>query len=221
MITEKLKKIVKEPKSAPATACVIWLHGLGANGNDFADIIPELGLPADHKIRFIFPHAPHQAVTINNGYHMPAWYDILGLSVHSQEDAQGIELAYHTLCDLIQNQHQEGIAYNHIFLIGFSQGGALALYTSLHFAHVLGGVAGLSTYLPLQHTISSSTTTAILPIFMAHGPRDPVVSLELGEKSLACLQKLGCTVEWHTYPILHNVSSQELTDLGQWIWKHL
>ena len=228
MITEKLEKIVKDVQSEEATACVIWLHGLGSNGDDFADSVPDLKLPTDHKIRFIFPHAPRRAVTLNRGLRMPAWYDIYGLDSRSQEDAEGIEYSYEQMRVLIEEQHQRGIAYNRIFLIGFSQGGAISLYTGLNFTPKLGGVAALSSYLPLQYKLKKrilSTQEAALdtslPIFMAHGLQDEVVTLDFGEKSRALLESLGFKVEWHTYGMTHTVSLQELNDLGQWLVKHL
>lgn len=225
MITEKLEKIVKDVQTGPATACVIFLHGLGASGDDFAGSISELGLPNTHSIRFLFPHAPLRAVTLNRGYPMPAWYDILGLSAQSREDEQGVELAFHQISDLIEEQHQMGIPYNRIFVLGFSQGGALALYTGLHFPHLLGGVAALSSYLPLQlkarDKVLAGSAHKSLPIFMAHGQSDPVVAFSLGQKSKDLLNELGFKVEWHTYPIVHTVSSKELLDLGQFILNNL
>lgn len=224
MITEKLEKIIQEPQSKPAQACVIWLHGLGASGKDFAYSIPHLHLPPDHKIRFIFPDAPRRAVTLNKGLRMPAWYDIFGLTAQSQEDAPGIEQAYHLISSLIEEQYQEGIPYHKIFLAGFSQGGALSLYTGLQFPQALGGVAALSSYLPLQYQIKKralSTPDRSLPIFMAHGKEDSIVSFSLGEKSYSLLESLGFKIDWHIYPILHNVCAQEMKDLGQWFLKHL
>lgn len=223
MITEKLESIVKDYPSTP-NACVIWLHGLGASGNDFEGVIPDLNLPSDLAIRFIFPHAPHRGVSLAGGMQMRAWYDIFGLSAQSQEDAEGIELAYEQLSHLIEEQHQEGIPYNRIFLIGFSQGGALSLYTGLKFAHRLGGVAALSSYLPIQPRIKKHALEKkdfSLPIFMAHGQRDNVVTFDLGEKSKQVLESIGFEVQWHTYPILHNVSLEELQDLSQWLVNHL
>jgi len=217
MITENLKRTVIEPSEGLATACVIWLHGLGANGHDFIDIIPELELPANHTIRFVFPDAPHRAVSLNNGFLMPAWYDIFGLSADSKEDATGIQEAYETLSGLIHEQHSSSIAYNRIFLIGFSQGGALALYTATYFPKALGGVAGLSTYLPLQETIPYNRFEGAMPIFMAHGLSDRIVSLDLGEKSRTRLESLGYSLQWHTYPMVHTVCKEELVQLGQWI----
>ena len=228
MITEKLEKIVKDVQSEAATACVIWLHGLGSNGDDFADSIPDLKLQPDHKIRFIFPHAPRRPVTINRGLRMPAWYDIFALDSRSQEDAEGIEYSYEQMRVLIEEQHQIGIAYNRIFLIGFSQGGAISLYTGLNFPHALGGAAALSSYLPLQYKLKKrilSTDEAALntsfPIFMAHGLQDEVVTLDFGEKSRTLLDSLGFKVEWHTYSMAHTVSLEELKNLGQWLMKHL
>lgn len=224
MITEKLETILKDSHLSRADACVIWLHGLGASGDDFAEVMPDLKLPSDLAIRFIFPHAPQRLVTLAGGLSMPAWYDILGLTAQTPEDSEGIELACHQLSKLIEEQHQEGIAYNRIFLIGFSQGGALSLYTGLKFPHRLGGVAALSSYLPLQPRVKKSCLEKAdytLPIFMAHGERDNVVSFDLGDKSRQVLEAIGFQVEWHTYPILHNVSLEELRDIGQWLVNHL
>ena len=218
MISIELDYICNEP-SAQADACVIWLHGLGADGHDFADITPALQLPESHKIRFIFPHAPIRPVTLNANMEMPAWFDIFGLDLHAKVDKEGIEQAEKALHRLIDLQVQQSIPYHRIFLIGFSQGGALTLYTALRYPKRLAGVAGLSTFLPLQQELSEALAQQdkTLPIFLAHGVVDPIVPYWLGQQSSIELQKIGYDPAWHSYPIVHSVSQTECIDLGQWI----
>jgi phospholipase/carboxylesterase len=212
-----LDAIVVEPKS-PANRSVILLHGLGADGHDFVDIIPQLQLADNLATRFIFPHAPLRQVTINGGMQMRAWYDILGLSINSKQDEAGIINANHAVSDLIDQEIANGIPARHIVLAGFSQGGALALYSGLRYPHKLAGILALSTYLPStsQQPINK-TTTQHVPIFMAHGALDPIVTLTLGEASRQHLQQLGLTVDWHTYPMAHTVCPQEVQDISTWL----
>lgn len=217
-----LKAIIKEPKQL-ADASVIWLHGLGANGHDFAEALPFLHLPQNHTIRFIFPHAPEQAVTLNGGMWMPAWYDIFGLGVDSKEDEPGLRRAKGLIETLISQQIEQGIPSHRIVLAGFSQGGALALYTGLRAQQPLAGIIGLSTYLPVAERLpeEAAAQNKGIPIWMAHGARDPIVSFTLGDLSRKHLEAAGYVVDWHTYPILHTVSEEELQAIGQWLYHRL
>ena len=201
------------------TGTVIWLHGLGADGHDFAPIVPELGLPAGMSVRFIFPHAPLLPVTINNGYVMPAWYDVRSLDLRQTEDEAGIRASQQQVEALIQLEESRGIPASRIVLAGFSQGGAIALHTGLRHEAPLAGVLALSTYLPLPHTLDTeaSPTNAHLPIFMAHGTVDSVIPVEQGIASRNRLQDHSYRVEWREYPMAHSVCPEEITDIGQWL----
>jgi phospholipase/carboxylesterase len=209
-----------ELETSPNPTCsVIWLHGLGADGNDFVPIIPELRLPSNPAIRFIFPSAPSMPVTVNGGYVMPAWYDIVGRNLMDQEDADGIKQSAASIIELIEHEVQRGIDYHHIVLAGFSQGCAMALYIGLRLPHQLAGIIALSGYLPLalslnieKHIANQST-----PIFMAHGTYDPVVVLDRAQASLALLEKLGYPVDWNEYPMEHSVNPEELADISRFL----
>jgi phospholipase/carboxylesterase len=209
-----------ELETSPNPTCsVIWLHGLGADGNDFVPIIPELRLPSNPAIRFIFPSAPSMPVTVNGGYVMPAWYDIVGRNLIDQEDADGIKQSAASIIELIEHEVQRGIDYQHIVLAGFSQGCAMALYIGLRLPHQLAGIIALSGYLPLalslnieKHIANQST-----PIFMAHGTYDPVVVLDRAQASLALLEKLGYPVDWNEYPMEHSVNPEELADISRFL----
>lgn len=218
MSNEPLEYLVVEP-ARPADACVIWLHGLGADGYDFVDIVPSLNLPPENAIRFIFPHAPSRPVTLNNGMVMPAWFDIFALDLNAKMDEMGIIEAQKLIEQIIEVQIQEGILPSRIVLVGFSQGGALALYTALCSKIVLAGVAGLSTYFPLQAVKSQKEglMNASLPIFLGHGLLDPIVPYWMGQQSFVYLKEKGYQPAWHSYPIVHTVSLPECHDLGQWI----
>jgi phospholipase/carboxylesterase len=208
-----------EPQNAKSA--VIWLHGLGADGYDFLPIVPQLQVH-DLAIRFIFPHAPIMPVTLNRGIEMPAWFDIHEISLNAKQDEVGIEKAYQSICELIEDQHQQGIAYDRIVLIGFSQGGALALYTALRFPEMLGGVMGLSTYLPMIPALKKAITTPRnLPIFLAHGTQDPIVSIEAGQMTQELLSTQGYVVDFHTYPMAHHVCTQEIADISEWLRRTL
>ena len=213
-----------ELESAPnPTAAVIWLHGLGADGNDFAPIVPELDLGGCPPIRFVFPHAPAIPVTINGGYVMPAWYDILGVNLVDRQDDKGIQKSEWAIQALIQHEVDRGIPHARIVLAGFSQGCAMALHTGLRLPHRLAGIMALSGYLPLADRFPSErhAANATTPIFMAHGTQDPVVVLQRGEDSRDALAKLGHPVEWHTYPMQHSVHPQEIADIGRFLTKVL
>jgi phospholipase/carboxylesterase len=206
-----------EIESAPQpTAAVIWLHGLGADGNDFAGLVPELDLSACPPIRFVFPHAPSMPVTINGGYVMPAWYDIRGTDLVSRQDDAGIRQSASAIEALIELEASRGIPYENIVLAGFSQGCAMALHTGLRFKHSLAGIMALSGYLPLADTFAAERhpANASTPIFMAHGSMDPVVVPARGESSRDLLSSLGYPVQWHTYPMQHSVHPREIADIA-------
>ncbi len=196
---------------------IIWLHGLGADGQDFVPIVDELSLPV--AVRFIFPHAPMRPVTINGGYVMRAWYDIVGDDIGAQQDEAGIRASQAAIEALIAQEAARGIAPDHIFLAGFSQGGAIALHTALRQSTPLAGVLALSCYLPLADSAGSEVLpgTKTTPVFMAHGRNDPVVPYGLGAASRDALVKLGYAVEWHEYAMPHSVCDEELRDIGIWL----
>lgn len=206
-----------EIESAPQpTTAVIWLHGLGADGNDFAGLVPELDLSACPPIRFVFPHAPSMPVTINGGYVMPAWYDIRGTDLVSRQDDAGIRQSASAIEALIELEASRGIPYENIVLAGFSQGCAMALHTGLRFEHRLAGIMALSGYLPLADTFAAERhpANASTPIFMAHGSMDPVVVPARGESSRDLLGSLDYPVQWHTYPMQHSVHPREIADIA-------
>jgi phospholipase/carboxylesterase len=203
-----------EIESAPQpTTAVIWLHGLGADGNDFAGLVPELDLSACPPIRFVFPHAPSMPVTVNGGYVMPAWYDIRGTDLVSRQDDAGIRQSASAIEALIELEASRGIPYENIVLAGFSQGCAMALHTGLRFEH---RSMALSGYLPLADTFAAERhpANASTPIFMAHGSMDPVVVPARGESSRDLLSSLGYPVQWHTYPMQHSVHPREIADIA-------
>ncbi|HCM42405.1 MAG TPA: carboxylesterase, partial [Candidatus Omnitrophica bacterium] len=182
-------------------AAVIWLHGLGADGHDFESIVPELRLPTDLKIRFIFPHAPTMPVTVNGGYVMPAWYDIAGGGVLDNEDEEGMKRSQKQIVELIEAEKKKGVPANRIILAGFSQGGAMTLFSGLRYPQKLAGLMVLSAYLPLAEktTAEMNEANSKTPVFMAHGKQDGVVPYEGARISKEFLLKRGCPVEWHEY----------------------
>jgi phospholipase/carboxylesterase len=209
-----------ELESAPnPTAAVIWLHGLGADGNDFAALVPELDLDGCPPIRFVFPHAPSIPVTLNGGYIMPAWYDILGANLVDRQDAAGIQKSEQAVKALIENEVARGIAFDRIVLAGFSQGCAMALHTGLRLPHRLAGIMALSGYLPLADRFATERmqANANTPVFMAHGTQDPVVVLARGENSRDALATMGHPVQWHTYPMQHAVHPHEIADIASFL----
>lgn len=197
---------------------VIWLHGLGADGNDFAPIVPELVASAWPALRFVFPHAPVQPVTVNGGTPMRAWYDIIGFDIVSRQDEVGMRASMAAVEALIAREHERGVPSERIVLAGFSQGGAIALVAGLRHAEKLAGIVALSTYLPLAGALAAerSIANADTPIFWGHGTGDPVVVLQRGLDSRASLEALGYTVDWHTYPMPHSVCAEEIGDLRRW-----
>lgn len=212
-----------EIQTAPnPTAAVIWMHGLGADGNDFVPIVNELDLSGAPAIRFVFPHAPMRPVTINNGYVMRAWYDVSfgDLEGHSRKaDEKGVRESQAQIGALIARENGRGIAANRTVLAGFSQGGAVALQTGLRYPEALAGVMALSTYLPLAESFTKEATpaNAKTSIFMAHGTHDPVVPYAMGKTSHERLQQAGYAVEWHDYPMQHSVCLEEIADVGRWL----
>ncbi|MFT7530301.1 MAG: phospholipase/carboxylesterase [Gammaproteobacteria bacterium] len=198
---------------------VIWLHGLGADGNDFVPIVPDLGLPESVSVKFLFPHAPVRPITINGGMQMRGWYDIKSMDLINREDEAGVLESEQIVQGIIEQQIGQGIPAENIILAGFSQGGAIALHAGLRSQHRLAGVIALSTYIPMINTFADNLSAANTetPIFMAHGESDPVVSAELGLKSKNLLEKLGYGVEWNTYPMPHSVSAEEITAIGHWL----
>jgi len=221
-IHETKASVTINPPSA-ATATVIWLHGLGADGHDFVPVVPELGLPKDHGIRFIFPHAPVRPVTINNGMPMRAWYDILSLSRMDQQDDAGIRASEAIVHGVIRQELSLGIPVNRIVIAGFSQGGAIALHTALRYPQRLAGLLPLSTYLPLHDKLAAEASPANkdLPILMCHGDYDAVLPLALGESSCDILRAQGYDVDWRTYPMQHQVCGEEIELIGEWLQKVL
>ena len=211
-----LPAIEIDPTEAP-TASLIVLHGLGADGNDFVPIAQELTLSA--PVRFVFPHAPTRPVTINGGYVMRAWYDILGTDLVRAEDEAGLRASQREVEALIDREVQRGIPPERIVLMGFSQGCAMALLTGLRYAQRLAGIVGLSGYLPLAATteVERSVANATVPVFLAHGQHDPVVAYPRGAATRDALRALGYAVEWHEYPMQHSVCMEEISDLNRWL----
>lgn len=210
--------IVIDPPE-PSDAVVIWLHGLGADGHDFEPVVPMLGLHNTHHVRFIFPHAPHIPVTINNGFVMRAWYDVLDMDIARRADASGVYASEQILQDYIQAEIDGGIASERIVVAGFSQGGAIALHTGLKYPARLAGIMGLSCYLPLPEVTTAERDPAneAAPVFMAHGNQDPLIPIAAGETSRDLLKSLGYSVEWHAYPMQHAVCPDEIRDIAAWL----
>ena len=202
-------------------ASVIWLHGLGADGNDFAPIVPALRLPQT-PVRFVFPHAPVQPVTINGGMRMRAWYDIRDGEIR-REDEDGVRASQKLVEALIERERKRGTAADRLVLAGFSQGGAIALQTGLRHGEQLAGIMALSTYLPIADSFAAEAAAANrgAPIFMAHGSYDPVIPLARAQESRTLLQSLGYAVEWREYPMPHSVCPDEVADIGAWLRKVL
>lgn len=216
--TSLLERITIEP-STTATACVIWLHGLGDSGAGFAPVVPLLNLPQDHTIRFVFPHAPEQAVTINNGFVMPSWYDIKNADLHNRADMEGVLQSESLVRALINEQIDNGIKANNIILAGFSQGGVMSLFTGLRFEQSLAGIMALSCYLPVKDQLPSQLSDANknTPILQHHGAQDDVVPMASGLMANDLLKNAGYKAQWKAYPMPHSVIPQQLSDIGVWI----
>ena len=200
-------------------ACIVWLHGLGANGHDFEPLIPQLDIVREYGVRVVLPHAPRRPVTINGGMVMPAWYDILAPDFRYGEDADGIRQSQQQLQALIEREIAAGIAPRRIILAGFSQGGAVVLHTGLRYPQPLGGILVLSAYLPLRASLGTEASAANtrVPLMMAHGTADPVVPLSLAEQSRDLLREQGYAVEWRSYPMQHAVCAGEILDIRAWL----
>lgn len=211
------------PAPGTHTATVVWLHGLGADGNDFVPIVGELGLPKDHGIKFVFPHAAVQPVTINNGMPMRAWYDILSLTRMERQDTAGTERSAQRIAGLLDAERAAGIASERLILAGFSQGCAMALHTGLRYPHRLGGLLALSGYLPLHTALAAEAAPANkdVPILMCHGQYDPVLPLVLGKSSAEILTAAGYPVDWREYPMQHQVCMEEIEDIGEFLRQRL
>jgi phospholipase/carboxylesterase len=221
--SDMLETIELQTSIHTPNASVIWMHGLGADAHDFENLASQLQLNPSLSIRFIFPHAPIRPVSLNGGMKMRAWYDIFGLNAESREDEKGLWETHKQIAELIEQEHLRGIARNRIFLGGFSQGGAQALFTGLRYISVLGGIIGLSTYLPLAKklVLEKDPSKAHFPIFLAHGTNDPVVPFEWGKMVEQILTDLDYSVEWHEYPIAHQLCAQEIVDMRIWLENHL
>lgn len=202
---------------------IIWLHGLGADGHDFASMVPQLVAPQWPALRFVFPHAPVRPVTLNNGMPMRAWYDIYSLDRLSRQDEAGVRQSIAQVEALITRENERGVPSEHIVLAGFSQGGAIALAAGLRHPQKLAGIIALSTYLLIADSLPAerSAANASTPIFWGHGTFDPVVAFQHGIDSRTVLESLGYHVAWHTYPAPHAVPPQEIADLRQWIGERL
>jgi phospholipase/carboxylesterase len=216
-VAEMLPAIEIETRPQPGSA-VIWMHGLGADGSDFVPIVSELGL-SERAVRFVFPHAPLQPVTINGGYVMRAWYDIGYQDLSLKEDEKGVRESQHAIERLIAREVERGIPVGRIVLAGFSQGGAIGLQTGLRHPARLAGVMALSSYLPLPDKLAGEGSEANrdVPIFMAHGTEDPIVPLKLAAASCSRLLTMGYQVEWHEYDMPHAVCREELERIGEWL----
>ena len=209
--------------SGAPSGSIIWLHGLGADGHDFEPIVPELRLPDSLALRFVFPHAPVRPVTINGGMAMRAWFDIYSLDKEGPADEAGIQDSAATLDALIEREKERGIAAHQIIIAGFSQGGAIAMYSALRYPDRLAGLMALSTYLPLQSVLTAEVVDNApvanqdLPIFMAHGSFDPVLPMQLGRLAADFLDDAGFRVAWHDYPMAHAVCAEEIADIRSWL----
>lgn len=217
-MTELLDAVELQTGPQPSWS-VLWLHGLGADGNDFAPIVPELVRPGWPALRFVFPHAPVRPVTINNGLRMRAWYDIAGMDFATRADAAGVEQSIGQVEALLAREGERGIAPSNVLLAGFSQGGAITLAAGVRRRVPLAGLIALSTYLPGADQLADFATEAAKaqPIFMGHGTSDPVVLPAFGRRSAQALKAAGFQVDWHDYPMAHSVSAEEVRDLGDWM----
>ncbi len=209
-------KILEPPTTADAV--VVWLHGLGADGNDFVPIVPELNLPANHSIKFIFPHAPSRPITINGGMEMPGWYDIVSPELRRDIDIDGIKASASSIKEIIETEIAAGVNSERIVLAGFSQGGAIAYYLGLRYEEKLAGIIALSTYIPALDSLEQeSNMHTDVPIFIGHGSHDPLVAASLGEAAEKTLTDMGRTVTHRTYPMDHSVCLEEIRDIATFL----
>ena len=217
-MADQLEAIEIETTASP-TASIVWMHGLGADGHDFVDVVPELSLPARPGVRFVFPHAPMRPVTINGGYVMRAWYDIRDDGGVRREDPAGVRASQKSIEALIEREKARGVPSRAIVLAGFSQGGAMALHTSLRQGERLAGVMALSCSLPLADALAAEAGPANrdVPIFMAHGTHDPMIPMARAVRAREILTGLGYRLEWHEYPMPHSVCLEEIRDISAWL----
>jgi phospholipase/carboxylesterase len=201
------------------TGSIIWMHGLGADGHDFEPIVPELVRPGERALRFVFPNAPVRPVTLNRGYPMRAWYDILGLERGTTQDEPGIRASHAEVEALIRRENERGIPTERIVLAGFSQGGAMSIFSGTRYPEKLAGIMALSCYMLLESHFAAERAPAnqATPVFMGHGTQDPVVSPLLGEQTRRLLEASGYAVEWHSYVMPHSVCPQEVADIAAWL----
>ncbi|MFT5636022.1 MAG: phospholipase/carboxylesterase [Cognaticolwellia sp.] len=217
-----LERITIEP-NLPATACVIWLHGLGDSGAGFSPIVPELGLPKNHRVRFVFPHAPEQPVTINQGYVMRSWYDIKSMDLHNRADMDGVLASETRVRALIKEQIDLGIPASNIILAGFSQGGVISMFTGLRYPEKLAGIMALSCYLPNADALPEQLSAANnnTEILQQHGDNDDVVLLSAGKMANTLLKAKNYPVKWQTYPMAHSVHPTQIRDIASWLTARL
>jgi phospholipase/carboxylesterase len=210
---------IERSTAADPTWSVIWLHGLGADGHDFAPMVPELVRPQWPAVRFVFPHGPVRPVTFNGGMRMRAWYDLRDLEPESRADEGGVRESIALVEELIAREGERGVPPQRVVLAGFSQGGAIVLETALRRESAVAGVLALSTYLPMGKHAAAEATPAgrRTPVFMAHGTADPVIQFAWAERSRDALRALGVPVDWHVYPMPHAVHPQEIHDIGAWL----
>jgi len=222
MSPQSLDAVEINPPGTP-NACLVWLHGLGADGHDFEPLIPQLGIVEEHGVRVVLPHAPQRPVTVNAGMRMPAWYDIQALDLRTREDAAGIVRSQQQLEALIDNEIAAGIPSRRIVLAGFSQGGAMVLHTGLRYPQPLAGILALSSYLPLRDSLAAeaSGVNRGIPVMMMHGTWDPVVPLPLAVASRDFLVQQGYAVGWHTWPMQHSVCAEEVVAIREWLLRVL
>ncbi|AAZ19302.1 probable Phospholipase/Carboxylesterase family [Psychrobacter arcticus 273-4] len=205
------------PSQKQIDKAVIWLHGLGASGHDFEPVVPQLGLADDMAVRFIFPHAPNRPVTINGGMVMPAWYDILEMSLERKVDVTQIEESAQQIQDLITREVERGVLPEHIVIAGFSQGGAVAYHVALGYPERLAGLMALSTYFATNDSVRYSAVNTDMPILIEHGTHDPVVPVILGEQAKQLLSEKGYNIAYHTYPMAHQVCMPQIQNIGKWL----
>jgi phospholipase/carboxylesterase len=223
LVTADLLPAIEIETGATPDAAVIWLHGLGDDGHGWSEVVPALRLPSALAVRFVFPHAPVVPVTINQGYAMRAWYDIRAADFNQRADLAGVRRSQSQLEALIARERERGIAAGRIVLAGFSQGGAIALYTGLRHPETLGGIVALSTYVIDPDSLQGEAAPANrkIPIFMAHGTHDPVVQFAWAERSRRVLEAAGYAVEWHAYPMEHSALPEEIDAVGAFLTRVL
>lgn len=212
---------IENNPGTPVTASVIWLHGLGADGHDFAPLVPELQLPESLSIRFIFPHAPHIPVTVNAGYIMPAWYDILEMSLDRKVDEIQLAASAHAVHELIKRELERGVASERIILAGFSQGGAVVYQAGYTFGQPLGGFLVLSSYFATSSNIVINEANKNTPILIQHGTRDPIVAPLLGERAFQFVKNFNADVNYETYTMEHTLCGEQVMSISRWLQERL